>query len=82
MATAGKSAPSLSNQDPAVHENAVAMWLTALRSHADAATLQQLPPLTDADAARVMARLRHETPGATPPAHTTQPAASPGIATT
>ena len=82
MATAGKSAPSLSNQDPAVHENAVAMWLTALRSHADAATLQQLPPLTDADAARVMARLRHETPGATPPAHPTQPAATPGIATT
>ena len=81
MATAGKSAPSLSNQDPAVHENAVAMWLTALRSHADAATLQQLPPLTDADAARVMARLRHETPGATPPAHPTQPAATPGIAT-
>lgn len=80
MATAGKSAPSLSNQDPAVHENAVAMWLTALRSHADAATLQQLPPLTDADAARVMARLRHETPGATPPAHPTQPAATPGIA--
>jgi len=57
------------------------MWLTALRSHADAATLQQLPPLTDADAARVMARLRHETPGATPPAHPTQPAATPGIAT-
>lgn len=82
MATAGKSAPSLSNHDPAVHENAVAMWLTALRSHADAATLQQLPPLTDADAARVMARLRHETPGATPPAHPTQPAATPGIATT
>ena len=82
MATAGKSAPSLSNQDPAVHENAVAMWLTALRSHADAATLQQLPPLTDADAARVMARLRHETPGATPPAHPTQPAATPGISTT
>ena len=82
MATAGKSAPSLSNQDSAVHENAVAMWLTALRSHADAATLQQLPPLTDADAARVMARLRHETPGATPPAHPTQPAATPGIATT
>ena len=81
MATAGKSAPSLSNQDSAVHENAVAMWLTALRSHADAATLQQLPPLTDADAARVMARLRHETPGATPPAHPTQPAATPGIAT-
>ena len=81
MATAGKSAPSLSSQDPAVHENAVAMWLTALRSHADAATLQQLPPLTDADAARVMARLRHETPGATPPAHPTQPAATPGIAT-
>ena len=81
MATAGKSAPSLSNHDPAVHENAVAMWLTALRSHADAATLQQLPPLTDADAARVMARLRHETPGATPPAHPTQPAATPGIAT-
>ena len=81
MATAGKSAPSLSNHDPAVHEKALAMWLTALRSHADAATLQQLPPLTDADAARVMARLRHETPGATPPAHPTQPAATPGIAT-
>lgn len=81
MATAGKSAPSLSNQDPAVHENAVAMWLTTLRSHADAAALQQLPPLTDADAARVMARLRDETPGATHPAHPTQPAATPGIAT-
>ncbi|RDD93974.1 ATP-dependent helicase [Acidovorax sp. BoFeN1] len=57
------------------------MWLTTLRSHADAAALQQLPPLTDADAARVMARLRDETPGATHPAHPTQPAATPGIAT-
>lgn len=62
----------------------IAAWAQALRQRADAATLQALAPLTDAEAARVMALLRD---GATPvpsdaptasPAPT--PAASGGVA--
>ena len=36
----------------------VAQWAHALRNRADSAALQQLPPLTDAEAAQVMAQLR------------------------
>jgi hypothetical protein len=36
----------------------VAVWVDALRRKADAATLKDLPTLSDADAARVMALLR------------------------
>ncbi len=36
----------------------VAQWAQALRNRADSAALQQLPPLTDAEAAQVMAQLR------------------------
>ncbi|WP_348690196.1 DEAD/DEAH box helicase [Acidovorax soli] len=49
------------------------MWLEALRSHADAAALQRLPPLADADAARVMALLRQDG-AALPPARPAEPA--------
>lgn len=35
----------------------VAQWAQALRNRADSAALQQLPPLTDAEAAQVMAQL-------------------------
>ena len=81
MATVGKSAPSLSRQDLAVRENAVAMWLKALRNHADAAALRLLPPLTDADAARVMALLRDETPQTPGHFRDTLPPKPPDIAT-
>ncbi|MCM2347802.1 MAG: DEAD/DEAH box helicase [Acidovorax soli] len=49
------------------------MWLEALRSHADPAALQRLPPLADADAARVMALLRQDG-AALPPARPAEPA--------
>lgn len=38
----------------------VAQWAQALRNRADSAALQQLPPLTDAEAAQVMAQLRDD----------------------
>lgn len=43
---------------PAGRAHVVAQWTQALRNRADSAALQQLPPLTDAEAARVMAQLR------------------------
>jgi superfamily II DNA or RNA helicase len=80
MATAGNNAPSSSSPHPAAREKAVAMWLQALRSHADAATLKALAPLSDAEAARVMALLREETPQAAPPALPPAPTATPALA--
>ncbi len=44
----------------------MAAWAHALRQRADAATLQTLAPLTDAEAARVMALLRDGAAQATP----------------
>ncbi len=55
--------------DPCDH--AVAAWVHALRRKADATTLKNLPTLSDADAARVMALLRMDDPPGTtrtPPA--------------
>ena len=43
---------------PAGRAHVVAQWAQALRNRADSAALQQLPPLTDAEAAQVMAQLR------------------------
>ena len=43
---------------PDPRDQRVALWVDALRRKADAATLQSLPTLSDADAARVMALLR------------------------
>src|SRR5574341_2198202 len=68
MATAGNNAPFSPGPYPAAREKAVAMWLQALRSHADAATLKTLTPLSGAEAARVMALLREATPQAALPA--------------
>ncbi|WP_246881434.1 DEAD/DEAH box helicase [Acidovorax sp. JG5] len=56
------------------------MWLQALRSHADAATLKTLTPLSGAEAARVMALLREETPQAALPALAPEPTATPALA--
>ncbi|MBP3982151.1 DEAD/DEAH box helicase [Acidovorax sp. JG5] len=58
----------------------MAMWLQALRSHADAATLKTLTPLSGAEAARVMALLREETPQAALPALAPEPTATPALA--
>ncbi|ART51887.1 helicase [Acidovorax carolinensis] len=79
MATAGNNAPSSSRPHAAAREKAVAMWLQALRSHADAATLKALAPLSGAEAARVMALLREETPLAAPPALESAPTDPPGL---
>ena len=43
---------------PAGRAYVVAQWAQALRNRADSAALQQLPPLINAEAAQVMARLR------------------------
>ncbi len=60
----------------------IAAWVNALRRKADAATLQGLPPLADADAARVMALLRKaQTPGSETPTQagdTPAPSLEPG----
>ncbi len=55
------------------------MWLQALRSHADAATLNALAPLSGAEAARVMALLREEMPQAAPPDPESAPTDPPGL---
>ena len=73
MASAGDKIPSPKRPAPALREQGVAMWLEALRSHADTAALQRLPPLADADAARVMALLRQDG-AALPPARPAEPA--------
>ena len=49
-------------------EDTVAAWVDALRRKADAATLKTLPTLADADAARVMALLRMDSPPPAEPA--------------
>ena len=49
----------------------VAQWAQALRNRADSAALQQLPPLTDAEAAQVMAQLRGD--GGHRPGHSAAP---------
>lgn len=59
----------------------IAAWVAALRRQANAAALQALPPLTDAEAARVMALMRGDSEAdaqATPSAR--RPALPPGIA--
>ncbi len=48
----------------------VAAWVYALRHKADTATLKNLPTLSDADAAKVMAMLRIEGPAMESPAST------------
>jgi superfamily II DNA or RNA helicase len=50
--------PSAPPTPPAGRARIVAQWAQALRNRADSAALQQLPPLTDAEAAQVMAQLR------------------------
>ena len=61
----------------------VTAWVHALRHHADAVRLKKLAPLTDAEAARVMALLREETstaPGTqTLAAKTVSPGSDSGI---
>ncbi|MFN7156175.1 MAG: SNF2-related protein [Acidovorax sp.] len=62
----------------------IAAWVQALRTRADASRLQALAPLTDAEAARVMALMRGdaETGGAASPPHQVgRPAPPPGITT-
>lgn len=49
-------------------DRTVAAWVDALRRKADAATLKNLPTLSDADAARVMALLRMDSPPPAAPA--------------
>ena len=55
----------------------VAQWAQALRNRADSAALQQLPPLTDAEAAQVMAQLRGD--GSHPPGHSPAPNTPDGV---
>jgi superfamily II DNA or RNA helicase len=52
----------------------VAAWVYALRRKADAATLKNLPILSNADAAQVMALMRQDDPAHEPPAHAPPPA--------
>lgn len=60
----------------------VAAWVAALRSQADAAALKALPPLTDAEAARVMATMRGDDPPSGAPSPTSsRPPPPPGITT-
>ncbi|GKT25187.1 DEAD/DEAH box helicase [Acidovorax sp. SUPP3334] len=47
-------------------DHAIAAWVEALQRQADATTLAGLPTLSDADAARVMARLRGDAPAEPP----------------
>ena len=58
--------PSPVNLPPGAdtRDRTVALWVDALRRKADAATLNTLPTLADADASRVMALLRLDTPPA------------------
>ncbi len=51
----------------------IAAWVAALRRQADAATLQSLPPLIDADAAHVMALLREDAEPASQAEEPTEP---------
>ena len=55
----------------------VAQWAQALRNRADSAALQQLPPLTDAEAAQVMAQLRGD--GRHRPGHSVAPDTPDGV---
>ena len=55
----------------------VAQWAQALRNRADSAALQQLPPLTDAEAAQVMAQLRGD--GGHRPGHSVAPDTPDGV---
>ncbi|WP_405048439.1 DEAD/DEAH box helicase [Rhodoferax sp.] len=48
-------------------DRTVALWVQTLRRQADAATLKDLPTLTDADASRVMATLQMNQPAAAEP---------------
>ncbi|WP_010458349.1 DEAD/DEAH box helicase [Acidovorax radicis] len=60
----------------------IAAWVTALRRQANAAALKALPPLTDAEAARVMGLMRgDETDTETVTPRTQRTAPPPGIAT-
>ena len=60
----------------------IAAWVTALRRQANAAALKALPPLTDAEAARVMGLMRgDETDTETATPRTQRTAPPPGIAT-
>ena len=62
---------------PAGRAHVVAQWAQALRNRADSAALQQLPPLTDAEAAQVMAQLRGD--GSHPPGHGPVPNTPDGV---
>ncbi len=58
----------------------IAAWVAALRRQADAAALKALPPLTDAEAARVMALMRGDDQADAAPPAARRPALPPGIA--
>ncbi|MDR6153456.1 superfamily II DNA or RNA helicase [Acidovorax delafieldii] len=62
---------------PAGRAHVVAQWAQALRKRADSAALQQLPPLTDAEAAQVMAQLRGD--GGHRSGHSAAPATPDGV---
>ncbi|MDR6767004.1 superfamily II DNA or RNA helicase [Acidovorax delafieldii] len=62
---------------PAGRARVVAQWAQALRNRADSAALQQLPPLTDAEAAQVMAQLRGD--GEHWPSHSAAPGTPDGV---
>ena len=71
-----KSSPSPPpGADP--REHAVAAWVDALRRKADAATLKNLPTLSDSDAARVMAVLRMGSAAQAAPLPTSTPPPAP-----
>ncbi|CAN7389072.1 DEAD/DEAH box helicase [Acidovorax sp. LjRoot129] len=85
MSDAGHAFAPEPDPEPSRSDRAalVAAWVQALRQRADAATLQKLAPLTDAEAARAMALLRGDAPGpAAPSPRTIAPQPSPpGITT-
>ncbi len=58
----------------------IAAWVAALRRQADAAALKALPPLTDAEAARVMGLMRGDARASTEAIPSRRPTLPPGIA--
>ncbi|KRC26460.1 DEAD/DEAH box helicase [Acidovorax sp. Root219] len=58
----------------------IAAWVAALRRQADAAALKALPPLTDAEAARVMGLMRGDGEASTEAIPSRRPTLPPGIA--
>ena len=58
----------------------IAAWVAALRRQADAAALKALPPLTDAEASRVMGLMRGDGEASAEAPPSPRPALPPGIA--